>query len=185
MDILTNQSIVTGLYNNLETTIESNKNNVFLINNLEITVTANKTSWATGNLTYTIIINNQSNNIIDNLIVTDILNPDYIFLIVDSVRINSIPAGYGTFTYDSIDGTLNIYVPRIKSNSSTIIEFKVSKKGIEIFKLENIATLSIYLNINNNILKATNINDSIVSNTVIVYGLPSIYKCKEIPNLCD
>ena len=166
MNKLTNCATINGIYNNLETIIQSNIVSVSLINNLEISKCSNKTLWASGTLRYTITINNISDTTLNNIVITDILNPEYISLIVESVRINGVPAGYDILKYNKNNGTMIINIPNIDANECIEIDFKVQKKCLEIFKLDNIATLSYD-------------NNNIYSNIVSVNAIPSLYKCKE------
>lgn len=167
MNQLTNFTTVTGNYNHLETTIQSDDVTTILINNLEINKNANKTIWATGNLMYTITITNPTKTNYENIIITDILNPVLIQLITESLRINNIPAGYGVFTYNNETGTLIIHLPVIGPEEVIVIRFFVKKYKSEIFTLENYATLNFD-------------NNTITSNIVTVSALSEICKCKEI-----
>lgn len=176
MNKLTNQAEVTGLYNNLETIVQSNENTTFLIDELKITKTANKELWATGNLTFNIIVENKSSANIENITITDILNPALISLIVESVRINNIPAGYGIYTYDLESGALIFNLPTVGPSQTLIIRFQVRKKATEIFKLDNFATLSL----NNNITIKANNDDNTTSNIITIYGISSVCRCKEV-----
>ncbi len=170
MKKLKNIASSTGIYNNLNTVLYSNKNEVLLINNFEIIKKANKTLWATGNLTYTIIIKNLSSASLENIIIQDVLNPNYILLDVESVRINSIPAGYGIFTYDRNNGLLVITIPKVKGEEKIIITFKVNKRNTELFTLDNVATLSL----------DDSFNYVFHSNIVTTIATTSACRCKEI-----
>lgn len=106
MDELTNYAEVVGTYNLHETEIKSNSVTTILITNLEITKSANKLIWAIGNLKYTITVSNPNGGSVHEIIITDVLNPDLIRLVQDSITINGVPAGYGNFTYDEATGLL-------------------------------------------------------------------------------
>lgn len=166
MNELTNFAIANGTYNNLETIIQSNENTIILLNNLEIVKKANKTRWATGNLLYTLVIKNPTDAQFKEVIVTDILNPLLVFLVVESVRINGIPVGYNTLSYDKDTGMMVIKLPTIEKNQIIFIEFQVKKQKEEIFKIENYATLTFE-------------NNTLISNTISTIALAEIYKCKE------
>lgn len=162
---LVNYASLNGIYNGLQTQLESNEVEVLLMNNLVITKKSNKFAWATEYLNYTIsIFNPNSANYID-LVVTDILDRSLVLLLTDSVKINDIPAGFGTISYDSITGTLVIKLPEILAFQTIKISFDVKKKGTENFKLDNYASLTVDSN-------------TIVSNIVSVIALSSICKCK-------
>ncbi len=174
MNKLSNYATARGYYNSLETIIQSNENTILLINNLEIIKRANKTLWATRTLTYTINVKNLSSIILKNIRITDVLDPKLISLIVESIRINNIPAGYSIFTYNKNNGFLAINLPEIGPNEVVVIEYQVRKNMIEIFKLDNIAILS--FDSDNPLIPNNNI---ISSNVVTVYGISEICKCKE------
>ncbi len=174
MNKLTNYATASGYYKSLETIIQSNENTILLTNNLEFVKKSNKTLWATGNLTYTINVKNLSSIILKNIIITDVLNPKLISLIVESVRINDVPAGYGIFTYNKNNGTLAINLPKIEPNELVVIKYQVTKNMIEIFKLDNIATLS--FDSDGSLITTNNI---VNSNVVTVYGISKICRCKE------
>lgn len=168
MNKLTNYATANGYYNNLKTTIQSNENTILLTDNLEIEKKSNKILWAIGTLTYTVNVKNLSSIFLTNITITDVLDTKLISLIVESMRINDIPAGYGIFTYDKNNGTLAIKLPKIEPNEVVTIKYQVTKNMIEIFKLDNTATLSFD-------------SDSplISSNLVTVYGISEICRCKE------
>lgn len=174
MNKLTNYATASGYYKSLETIIQSNENTILLTNNLEFVKKSNKTLWATGNLTYTINVKNLSSIILKNIIITDVLDPKLISLIVESVRINDVPAGYGIFTYNKNNGTLAINLPKIEPNELVVIKYQVTKNMIEIFKLDNIATLS--FDSDGSLITTNNI---VNSNVVTVYGISKICRCKE------
>lgn len=174
MNKLSNYATARGYYNSLETIIQSNENTILLTNNLEFVKKSNKTLWATGNLTYTINVKNLSSIILKNIIITDVLDPKLISLIVESVRINDVPAGYGIFTYNKNNGTLAINLPKIEPNELVVIKYQVTKNMIEIFKLDNIATLS--FDSDGSLITTNNI---VNSNVVTVYGISKICRCKE------
>lgn len=174
MNKLTNYATASGYYKSLETIIQSNENTILLTNNLEVVKKSNKTLWATGNLTYTINVKNLSSIILKNIIITDVLDSKLISLIVESVRINDVPAGYGIFTYNKNNGALAINLPKIEPNELVVIKYQVTKNMIEIFKLDNIATLS--FDSDGSLITTNNI---VNSNIVTVYGISKICRCKE------
>lgn len=165
MTELVNYASVTGLYNNMQTVINSNETTTLLVNNLEITKIANKKAWATDNLIYTINIHNPTSTNYTNITITDVLNPNLISLVVESVRINDVPAAFGNFTYNHINGNLIIFLPIIERNEDIVIKFHVKKRNSEIFILNNYATLNYS-------------NNTVTSNIVVVNALSSICKCK-------
>lgn len=163
---LTNFAVVIGNYNSLETEIQSNDVTTMIINNLEINKKANKKIWATGNLTYTITIKNPTSIKFQNITITDVLNPTLIQLVIESLRINGIQAGYGDFNYNQDTGVLNVFLPIIEANENIIINFSVTKYKSQIFKIENYASLTFD-------------NNTITSNVVTLSALDEICKCKE------
>lgn len=167
---LKNIATSTGIHNNINTVLNSNENEVLLINNFEFIKKSNKKLWATGNLTYTIVIKNLSSASFNNIIIKDVLNPNFILLDVQSVRINDIPAGYGIFTYKKSNGLLLITLPRVKVKEKVVITFKVNKRNAEVFTLKNVATLSL----------DECFNDVFHSNFVTTTATTSACKCNEI-----
>lgn len=174
MKKLKNIATSTGIYNNLNTVLDSNENEVLLINNFKIIKKANKTLWATGSLTYTIIIKNLSSASFENIIIEDVLNPNFILLDVESVRINDIPAGYGIFTYNNSNGLLVITLPKVKGEEKIVITFKVNKRNAEVFTLDNVTTLSL----------DECFDDVFYSNIVTTIATTSACRCKENQNKC-
>lgn len=169
MNELNNFATVIGNYNDLQTTIQSDSITTLLINNLEINKSANKSIWATKNLIYTITIVNPTSVRFENVTVTDILNPTFVRLIVESLRINKIPVGYDYVNYDDSTGLLNIIIPIIEPNQTVVINFAVMKQKNNVFRIDNYASLTFDGN-------------TITSNVVTVYALSKICKCKEIKN---
>lgn len=169
MNKLTNHATARGYYNSLETIIQSNENTILLINNIKVVKKSNKTLWATGTLTYTVNIKNISSISLENITITDVLDPKLISLIVESIRINGVPAGYGIFTYNKNNGALTINLPKIGANEVVVIKYQVRKNMTEIFRLDNIASLSF------NSDSSLTVN----SNVVTVYGISEVCRCKE------
>ncbi|MDD3341807.1 MAG: hypothetical protein PHN72_06460 [Bacilli bacterium] len=183
MNELTNYATATGIYNNLETEVQSNETTTILTNNLEIIMEVNKSNWYAGTLLYTITIRNNTESTfenqdiqkigntfvsaIENIVITDVLDVGLVSLLVESVRIDGIPAGYGIFTYNPDTGVLIFRLPRIESGQEIVINFQVVKKGNEIFRLDNYATLTFEGN-------------TILSNTVTVFALSEICRCQNI-----
>ena len=165
MNKLVNYAISNGIYKELETELDSNKVEVSLTDNLSIYKAANKIAWADDKLNYSITINNPTLSNCTDIIITDILNPLYITLVTESVRINDVPAAFGTILYDSETGTFTINLPVINSLQTIRICFQVKKKRDEGFVLNNYATLTFQ-------------NDTIVSNEVKVTAFNSVCKCK-------
>lgn len=183
MDELTNHAEAVGTYNLHETEIKSNSVTTILITNLEITKSANKFIWATGNLRYTITVSNPNSGSVQDIIINDILNPELIRLVIDSITINGVPAGYGNFTYNEETGLLSIFLNTINSNQNIEIEFAVIKHRREIFKLENYAEV-IYGNnpAIRSTTQSTDIENDNASNIVVVTALSEVCRCKEIYN---
>lgn len=167
MNEIINFAMVIGNYKDITTEMQSNSVVTILTNNLKITKKASKDIWATGNLMYTITIINPTKANYENIVITDILNPALIQLITESLRINGIPAGYGTFSYSNETGILIIHLSVVGPDEVIVIQFFVKKYKSEIFTLENYATINFD-------------NNTITSNTVIVSALSEICKCKEI-----
>lgn len=171
---LSNYASVIGTYNGLETTLNSNSITTLLINNLEMIKTANKRLWADGSLIYTITINNPSTANYESPIITDILNPNLITLVTNSVTINGVPAGFGIYTYDPVTGLLVINLQNIFPNQSIIINFNVNKKNSEIFKLDNYASLIFSDSSASKLLT----NEIVTSDVITVFGVSEIARCK-------
>ena len=96
MSKLINSAISNGKFNGIETEVNSNAVEVALISGLSISKESDKIVWADDILTFTLTIKNSTINEFENIIINDILDPAFVSLITDSVRINDIPAGYGT-----------------------------------------------------------------------------------------
>ena len=96
----------------------------------------------------------------------DILDPAFVSLITDSVRINDIPAGYGTIFYNLESGLFTIKIPHISSLQTIKVSFKVWRKNDIPFILKNRASMN----------AENSHSDGIVSNEVEVTSLPSFYR---------
>jgi len=178
---LTNYAVVDGNYNTKELNLNSNSVTTILTDNLDIIKIANKFVWATGNLRFRITVTNSNEGSLHDVIVNDILNPELIRLITDSITINGIPAGYGNFSYNRETGLLSIFLDTITSNQNIIIEFSVRKHRRQNFRLENYASLA---QGGNTLLKkqVKEIDNSNESNIVIVNALSDVCKCREVYN---
>ncbi|NLL44734.1 MAG: hypothetical protein GX247_03595 [Mollicutes bacterium] len=166
MSKLVNSAISYGKINGVETEINSNEVEVTLVNELGICKQTDKIVWADDCLAFTIIVKNQTETDVQDVVINDILNPTFVSLITTSVRIDGIPASYGTISYNPKTGLFTIRIPSISALQTTIICFIVRKKLDIPFILCNQATMSIQ----------NSQNDDIASNTVKVISLPSFYR---------
>ena len=95
-----------------------------MITGLTIIKTADKQNWATGILTYTVTISNDTDVPYESPSFTDILDPDLIKLVDDSVEVNGVASQH---TYDSATGLLTIPLETIDKASNSVITFQVQK----------------------------------------------------------
>lgn len=123
--VLTNIARATGFYQNFPTTLESIPLNTILLSALTIEKTADKRVWADGLLTYTITIQNSEIFPFSEVICTDILDPELIILIPDSVYINDVKSSYN---YDPYSGLLEILLQNDIAHESVTITFCVEKR---------------------------------------------------------
>jgi uncharacterized repeat protein (TIGR01451 family) len=166
MSKLINSAISNGKFNGIETEVNSNAVEVALISGLSISKESDKIVWADDILTFTLTIKNSTINEFENIIINDILDPAFVSLITDSVRINDIPAGYGTIFYNLESGLFTIKIPHISSLQTIKVSFKVWRKNDIPFILKNRASMN----------AENSHSDGIVSNEVEVTSLPSFYR---------
>lgn len=121
---LTNTANVVGNYESVPTTLTSEAVITEMITGLTIIKTADKQNWATGFLTYTVTISNDTDVPYESPSFTDILNPDLIKLVDNSVEVNGVASQY---TYDSATGLLTISLETIDNTSNSVITFQVQK----------------------------------------------------------
>lgn len=122
---LSNMASVTGTYDAIPTTIETQAVITEIIKGLTITKTADKGTWVSGNLTYTITITNNAVNPFETPTVTDTLDTTLISLVDNSVQVNGAEAQY---TYEASTGVLSITLETIAVGSSSVITFQVQQK---------------------------------------------------------
>lgn len=121
---LSNTASVTGTYDAVPVTLESEAVITEIISGLTIQKTANKQNWASGTLTYTITITNNAVNSLEAPTVTDILDPKLISLVENSVEVNGSTAQY---TYDAASGLLTLKLDAIAVGGNSVITFQVQK----------------------------------------------------------
>lgn len=121
---LTNTANVVGNYESVPTTLTSEAVITEMITGLTIIKTADKQNWATGILTYTVTISNDTDVPYESPSFTDILDPDLIKLVDDSVEVNGVASQH---TYDSATGLLTISLETIDKASNSVITFQVQK----------------------------------------------------------
>lgn len=121
---LSNIASVTGTYDAVPVTLESEAVITEIISGLTIQKTANKQNWASGTLTYTITITNNAVNSLETPTVTDILDPKLIRLVENSVEVNGSTAQY---TYDAASGLLTLTLDAIAVGGNSVITFQVQK----------------------------------------------------------
>lgn len=81
--------------------------------------------WSDGNLTSKLEVNNQTENAYISPVVTDILNPDLIKLVDNTIKIDGTLIDESEYTYDESTGKLTINLPTINSKEETVT-FEVS-----------------------------------------------------------
>ena len=121
---LSNTANVTGNYDAVPVTLESEAVITEIINGLTIQKTADKQNWATGTLKYTITITNNAQNALESPKVTDTLDISLITLVDNSVQVNGTDVQY---TYDSTTGLLTVDLESIAVGSSSVVTFQVQK----------------------------------------------------------
>lgn len=119
-----NTANVTGNYDAVPVTLESEAVITEIINGLTIQKTADKQNWATGTLKYTITITNNAQNALESPKVTDNLDISLITLVDSSVQVNGTDVQY---TYDSTTGLLTVDLESIAVGSSSVVTFQVQK----------------------------------------------------------
>lgn len=101
MNELSNSVKVVGVYNKKLTFLTSNITTVNLINELTITKAADKQNWRDGFLTYTMAISNKNNTNFFNSVIIDIIDATLVYIVENSISINSRPASGSEYSYDS------------------------------------------------------------------------------------
>lgn len=124
---LTNQATILGNYNDIPTEISTQALVVTILTGPTVTKSADKMVWSDGNLTYKLELNNQTENAYTSPVVTDILNPDLIKLVDNTIKIDGTLIDESEYTYDESTGKLTINLPTINSKEETVT-FEVSKK---------------------------------------------------------
>lgn len=124
---LTNQATILGNYNDIPTEISTQALVVTILTGPTVTKSADKMVWNAGNLTYKLELNNQTENAYTSPVVTDILNPDLIKLVDNTIKIDGTLIDESEYTYDESTGKLTINLPTINSKEETVT-FEVSKK---------------------------------------------------------
>lgn len=124
---LTNQATILDNYNDIPTEISTQALVVTILTGPTVTKSADKMVWSDGNLTYKLELNNQTENAYTSPVVTDILNPDLIKLVDNTIKIDGTLIDESEYTYDESTGKLTINLPTINSKEETVT-FEVSKK---------------------------------------------------------
>lgn len=101
-----------------------------MITGLTVTKSADKLVWGEGNLTYKTEISNQTETAYTSPVITDILKPDLIKLVNDTIKIDGTPIETSEYTYDDNTGKLTINLPTINAKEKKTITFKVGKKKV-------------------------------------------------------
>lgn len=122
---LTNNANISGTYDSSPLTLESNTVTTQLISGITIQKSADKQNWLSGDLTYTITIQNNADSNLDSPVLTDILNPDLIKLVENSVQVDGAIKQY---TYEELSGTLTVNLDNIDVGNTATITFRVQKK---------------------------------------------------------
>lgn len=125
---LVNSATVLGNYNDIPTEISTQALVVTMLTGLTVTKSADKGVWADGTLTYTLEVDNQTDVVYTNPVITDILNPDLITLVQNSVKIDNVLVGSGDYTFDDSTGKLTINLPSIDAKTQKVVTFDVEKK---------------------------------------------------------
>ena len=122
---LSNSASVTGTYDSDPLTLESNAVVTSILKGLTIRKDVDKQKWATGPLTYTITVENNADNEFENTTLVDILDPNLISLVANSVQVNSTTTQY---TYEEDTGKLSINLGTIAVGDTSVITFRVQQK---------------------------------------------------------
>lgn len=122
---LTNNANISGTYDSSPLTLESNTVTTQLISGITIQKSADKQNWLSGDLTYTITIQNNADSNLDSPVLTDVLNPDLIKLVENSVQVDGAIKQY---TYEESTGTLTVNLDNIDVGNTATITFRVQKK---------------------------------------------------------
>ena len=126
---LTNQATILDNYNDIPTEISTQALVVTILTGPTVTKSADKMVWSDGNLTYKLEVNNQNENAYTSPVVTDILNPDLIKLVDNTIKIDGTLIDESEYTYDESTGTLTINLDDIAPSASSTITFQVEKKA--------------------------------------------------------
>lgn len=123
---LTNQATILDNYNDIPTEISTQALVVTILTGPTVTKSADKMVWSDGNLTYKLEVNNQNENAYTSPVVTDILNPDLIKLVDNTIKIDGTLIDESEYTYDESTGKLTINLPTINSKKEKAVTFEVS-----------------------------------------------------------
>ena len=95
---------------------------------LTVTKTANKMVWSGGNLMYSIEVNNQTEMVYTSPVITDILNPNLIKLVENTIKVDGTLLEASQYNYEEDSGKLTINLPNIEATTKKTVTFEVSKK---------------------------------------------------------
>ena len=121
---LSNIASVTGTYDSIPVTLDSEAVVTEIVNGLTIQKVADKQNWASGYLTYTVTITNNAQNPLESPKVTDTLNTTLIKLLDNSVKVDGSTVQY---TYESSTGLLTVDLETIAVGGSAVVTFQVQK----------------------------------------------------------
>lgn len=122
---LVNSVSVNGTYDAEPLILTSNTVVTQIISGITVQKSADKDRWAEGELTYSITIANNADNSFETPKIVDVLNPDLIKLVPNSVKVNGTDAQY---TYDESVGNLTVDIATIAVGASSVITFRVQQK---------------------------------------------------------
>lgn len=125
---LSNTATVLGNYNSIPTEITTQALVVTMVTGLTVTKTANKMVWSGGNLMYTIEVNNQTETVYTSPVITDILNPNLIKLVENTIKVDGTLLEASQYNYEEDSGKLTINLPNIEATTKKTVTFEVSKK---------------------------------------------------------
>lgn len=132
-----------GTYNNVLTSLTSNKTIVNMIDGIRLIKSADKVNWGTGNLTYTLKITNQTDKTYTGSTITDIIDSKLVDFITGSLIINGIKANNNQYKYDNLSNTLTINLDDIMPYQVQILRFSVRKKVNKHFLLTSNSTITL------------------------------------------
>lgn len=122
---LINSASVTGNYGLNSLTFNSNTVVTKIITGIKIIKEVDKKEWINGDLTYKITIQNNGADVFEDAVCVDVLDPNLVKLVENSVEENGINKNY---IYEEISGKLTINLEKIASGATSVITFRVLQK---------------------------------------------------------